>query len=308
MQLRNVDFNLLLPLRALLEERSVSRAAERMHMSQPALSAALGRLRRHFGDELLERRGNNYELTPLAAQLLDRSYSATLSMERIFSAQAEFDPTTSTREFSIFSSDYGMSVLGGGLAEVLAEAAPGVRIRFHSITTPAVTNAPDSLRDYDGLFMPHGYLNIPHQDMFCDRWVCIVDAHNPEVGESLRLEQLSQLPWVFTFSGPSEYTPASKQMQMLGIEPRVQIVTPSFLALPSLLAGSTRIALVQESVARNMVQDGRMRMLECPFDVVPLTETFWWNPVHERDPEHVWLRSLLPLAVERAGLQAAPEV
>ncbi|MEO8907193.1 MAG: LysR family transcriptional regulator, partial [Microbacteriaceae bacterium] len=221
MQLRNVDFNLLLPLRALLEERSVSRAAERMHMSQPALSAALSRLRRHFGDELLERRGNSYELTPLAIQLLERSYSATLSMERIFSAQSEFDPTTSTREFSIFSSDYGMAVLGGALADVLDEVAPGVRIRFNSMSSAVVANAPDSLRDHDGLFMPHGYLSIPHQDMFLDRWVCVVSVDNDEVAAELRLEQLSQLPWVFTYSGQSEYTPASKQMQMLGIEPRV---------------------------------------------------------------------------------------
>ncbi|HEY5223043.1 MAG TPA: LysR family transcriptional regulator [Microbacteriaceae bacterium] len=308
MQLRNVDFNLLLPLRALLEERSVSRAAERMQMSQPALSAALSRLRRHFGDELLERRGNSYELTPLAAQLLERSYSATLSMERVFSAQSEFDPTTSTREFSIFSSDYGMAVLGGALTQVLGEVAPGVRIRFNSMSAAVVTNAPDSLRDHDGLFMPHGYLSIPHQDLFSDRWVCVVSADNDEVGAQLRLEQLSQLPWIFTYSGPSEYTPASKQMQMLGIEPRVDIVTPSFLVLPALLAGSRRIALVQESLARQMTETGRVRLLECPFDVVPLTETFWWNAVHDRDPEHVWLRSMLQFAVERAGLEAPPAV
>ena len=307
MHLRNVDFNLLLPLRALLEERSVSRAAERMQMSQPALSAALARLRRHFNDELLERRGNSYDLTPLAVQLLERAHAATSSLERIFLARADFDPATSTREFSIFSSDYLMSVLGGALASVITEAAPAVRLRFHNMTAGVVMNAPDSLRDHDGLLMPHGYLsNHPHLELFVDRWVGLVATDNDLVGEALNLDQLSELPWVFTYSGPSEYTPAAKQMQLLGVEPRIEIVSPGFLAVPALLAGSNRISLMQESLATRMVAAGGVRAVELPFDVVPLTETFWWNAVHDRDPEHVWFRSMLRLAVERSGLTPAP--
>jgi DNA-binding transcriptional LysR family regulator len=306
MQLQNVDLNLLLPLRALLEERSVSRAAQRMQMSQPALSAALSRLRRHFNDELLERHGNNYELTPLAVQLLEHSHSATVSMERIFSAQADFDPSTTQREFSILSSDYCVSVLGGALASVLSDQAPGARLRFHTVTSAVVANASDSLRDFDGLFIPHGVLNnVAHQDLFVDRWVCIVADSNRAVGDTLELAQLSQLRWIFTYSGQSEYTPASKQMELLGIDARIDIVTPNFLALPALLAGTDRIALVQESLALLMGRAGGLRILEAPFPVVPLREAFWWNAVHNRDPEHVWLRSALAEAVERSGLVPA---
>ncbi len=305
--MRNVDFNLLLPLRALLEERSVSRAAERMQMSQPSLSAALGKLRRHFHDELLVRRGNSYELTPLAAQLLERSYSAELSMERIFQAQSEFNPATTTREFSIFSSDYCIAVLGSSILSVLAERAPGARLRFYGMTTSVVGGAPDSLRDYDGMLMPHGFLtNSPHQDLFVDRWVCVVGRDNNAVGDSLTLEQLSSLRWIYTFSGQSEYTPAAKQMEMLGVEPHVDVVTPSFLVVPSLLAGSDRIALVQESLALRMARSDGVRIVEAPFDVVPLAETFWWNAVHDREPEHVWLRSVLSEAVTVSELRPAP--
>ncbi|MCF4121087.1 LysR family transcriptional regulator [Antribacter sp. KLBMP9083] len=308
MQLHNIDFNLLLPLRVLLEERSVSRAAERMHMSQPALSASLARLRRHFNDELLERRGNAYTLTPLAAQLLERSYSALAGLERIFLAQAEFDPTTTTREFTVVSSDYGISVLGGPLATVLTQEAPRARLRFHPITTAAVNNAPDSLRDLDGLLMPHGFITDgSHEDLFADRWVCVVAADNTVVGDRLELEQLSTLPWVYTLSGPSEYTPAAKHMQLLGVEPRVDVVTGSFLVVPALLRGSDRIALVQESLATQMGAGGGVRILEAPFDVVPLVEAFWWNPVYDRDPEHQWFRSKLHEAVTRAGLRPPRE-
>lgn len=305
MPLRNVDFNLLLPLRALLEERSVSRAAERMRMSQPALSAALARLRRHFNDELLRRHGNSYELTPLGVQLLERSQSATRGMERVFSAQAEFDPSTSTREFSIFSSDYATSLIGGALATLIGEAAPHVRLRFSNVNANVIDNFRDAVRDHDGALLPHGYLqDQSHLDLFRDRWVCMVATDNTVVGDRLTAENLSELPWVYTYGGRSEYTPAAKQMELLGIDPKVQVVAASFLVVPSLIAGSNRIALIQELSARQLLSLGGVRIIEAPFETVPLIEAFWWNAAHDHDPEHIWLRSMFALACERAGVPA----
>lgn len=308
MQLRNFDLNLLIPLRALLEEKSVTRAAERMHMSQPALSASLARLRRHFNDELLERRGNAFELTPLASQLLELAYAATGSVERVFTAQAEFDPATSTREFSVFGSDYVTAVLGGPLLEVLSELAPRVRLRFRPMSGAVVAEAPDSLRDHDGMLMPHGFITEQsHTDLFVDRWVCIVASDNADVGEQLTLEQLTRMPWIFTYSGQSEFTPPAKQMQMLGVEPDVKLVTGSFTALPYLVARSDRIAFVQESLARQMTAAARadIRIVEPPFEAVTLTETFWWHPLRTLEPDHVWFRGVLKKAVVRAGLTPA---
>jgi DNA-binding transcriptional LysR family regulator len=297
---RSFDYNLLTPLRVLLEERSVSKAAERMHMSQPALSAALSRLRAHFGDPLLERRGNSYELTPLALQLLERSYSAARSMERVFSAQAEFDPATSTREFSIFSSDYAMAVLGPVMSAVMAETAPQARLQFYNIGQEVVAGAPDTLRDFDGVIIPHGFLSgASHLDLLVDGWVCLIAADNTEVGDYLTLDDLRRLPWIFTYNGQSQYSPAFKQMQQLGIDPRIDIVTPSFLAAPFLLAGTNRITLAHRRLGVQLARDPAIRMLECPFDVLPLRESFWWNAVHDRDPEHAWLRSALSEAAVR---------
>src|SRR3954466_7494989 len=113
----SLDLNLLVSLDALLQERSVTRAAARMGLSQPALSASLARLRRHFGDELLARTGNEYRLTPLAAQLKPRVRLALEGVERVFTAQPEFDPSESTREFSVLLSDYASALLGSALAE-----------------------------------------------------------------------------------------------------------------------------------------------------------------------------------------------
>lgn len=302
---RQVDLNLLTPLRALLEERSVTRAAERLQMSQPAMSAALKRLRRHFDDELLSRRGNAYHLTPLAEQLLERVHPVLAGVDRVFSAQGEFDAAAMTREFRVHSSDFGISVLGGALTSVLAEHAPRASLRFEPVSQPVVVGAPETLRYADGLLMPHGFITqAEHQDLFEDRWVLLVDAESP-VRDPLTLDDLGRLPWAYTLSGPSEYTPAAKQLQLLGVEPRVEVVSPSFLAVPSLLRGSNRVALLQETVAARFAASGEFRVLECPFDVVPLVEGFWWHPVHDREPEHAWFRSMLSQAVERAGLSMA---
>src|SRR5215218_3914438 len=137
----SLDLNLLVSLDALMQERSVTRAAARMGLSQPALSASLARLRRHFGDELLTRVGNEYRLTPLAVQLRELARLALSGVERVFTAQTEFDPASSRREFSLQVSDYVVAILGDTLAELLAEEAPNARLRFLANTPAAVDRA-----------------------------------------------------------------------------------------------------------------------------------------------------------------------
>src|SRR5919202_1733449 len=132
--LPNLDLNLLIALDALLEQRGVTRAAQQLGLSQPALSASLARLRRHFGDELLSRTGNEYRLTPLAAQLKPRVRLALEGVERVFTAQPEFDPAESTREFSVLLSDYACAVVGNELSELLGREAPRARLRLEHHT------------------------------------------------------------------------------------------------------------------------------------------------------------------------------
>ena len=303
--LANLDLNLLLSLDALLEQRSVTRAAQQLGLSQPALSASLARLRRHFGDELLSRVGNAYRLTPLAAQLRPRVRLALDGVERVFSAQPEFDPAESTREFSVLVSDYGCAVLGDTLAQLLSEEAPSARLRLAHNTPDAVDQAQQTLLSTDLLVLPHGFVtDLPHADLHRDRWVLVVSADNAAVGEALTVEQLRTMPWVATYHGPTASTPAARQMRMLGIEPRVQVVTESFLTVPGLVAGSDRIALLQERLVQLLPLSAGVRALPPPFDAGPLVEAMWWHPVYDRDPEHEFFRDL----VRRAAHQATDPV
>src|SRR5215218_2544341 len=287
MNLARLDLNLLVSLDALLQQRSVTRAAAQMGLSQPALSASLARLRRHFDDDLLTRVGNDFRLTPLAVQLRELARLALSGVERVFTAQPEFDPGSSRREFSMLVSDYVVAILGDTIAELLAEEAPSARLRFIANTPAAVDRADQILLSTDLLVLPHGFVtDLSHRDLYNDEWVCVVASDNAAVDEALTVEDLETLPWVVTYHGPTAATPASRQMRMRGIEPQVQIVTENFLTVPGLVAGSDRIALLQRRLVDQLPLDVGLRALAPPVEVGQLVEAMWWHPVFDDDPEH----------------------
>jgi DNA-binding transcriptional LysR family regulator len=297
MGLNQLDLNLLLSLDALLEERSVTRAARRMGLAQPTLSASLGRLRRHFGDDLLIRTGNEYRLTPLAARLRDRVRRAVGEVERVFEDRAAFEPAASTREFRLLVSDYALAAFGGAIAGILAAEAPRARLRFSPVSSSTADLPEQTLLAHDLLFMPHGFItDMPYQNVYEDEWCCVVWEGNTAVADKLTAGHLRLLPWVTSYYGPTASTPAARQMRMQGIEPNIQVITDSFLAVPALVAGSDRVALLQRRLVRGLVPTSGLRVMPCPFTAGPLVEAIWWHPVNGDDPEHAYLRD----AVSRA--------
>ncbi len=301
----NLDLNLLVALDALLAERSVTRAAERLGVSQPAVSASLARLRRHFGDQLLQRNGNRYQLTALAQQLTTTTASALLGVQRVFDAAPVFEPATAEHEFTIIASDYATAVIGEHLSTLVNDHAPGIKLRFDSQTPYAVDHPQETLRSVDGMLLPHGFLtDVPMLGVWDDTWVCIVSADNHTIGDELTLEDLAQQPWVITYHRPTAFTPAVQQLRTIGVEPTIQIVVESFLAVPFLVAGTGRVALLQGHLARRMAEAAGIRILPCPWDVVPLKEAFWWHPSLHGDPAHTWLRMMLRKAGQALGRSA----
>ncbi|MFI6251870.1 LysR family transcriptional regulator [Streptomyces sp. NPDC051016] len=289
MNLSRLDLNLVVALRALLEERNVTRAGERVGLSQPAMSAALARLRRHFDDELLARAGNSYELTPLGASLRDRSATACDLLDRVFSSQPDFDPAAETREFTLLASDYGAAVFGAPLARALHREAPGIRLTFRHTPPNVEENPATTLSTIDGLLLPHGIIDgFPAVDLHQDRWLCMVADDNPEVGTSLTLDHLAQLPWA-VYQRPYD-APAARQLSMLGISPRVEVSVQTFQLLPYMVEGTRRVAMIQERLIRKVAPSAAVRVLPCPFEAVPVQEAMWWHPVHAQDAAHIWLR------------------
>ena len=305
--LSRLDLNLLTSLDALITERSVTRAAERLHLSQPALSASLARLRNHFGDPILARRGNTYELTPFALRLAEHTTLALDAARRVFESQASWEPNESAREFSIYGSDYGFTTVGRVVSELAAERAPGVRFRFMLHNPVVVEDAANRLRAADGMVIPHGILTgLPFVDLWRDDWLAVVSETNQEVGETVSMDNIAQLPWVMTYQSRSAFTSAERQIQQLGIEPRVEVVVESFQALPHFVAGTNRIGLIQAALAPIARRLGGVRVLPLPFPATPLVNALWWHPVHNADSEHIWMRGLFEeaAAIVASGTEA----
>ncbi|MFJ9566390.1 LysR family transcriptional regulator [Streptomyces fuscichromogenes] len=304
MHLASLDLNLLVALRALLEERNVTRAGQRIGLSQPAMSGALARLRHHFDDDLLARTGNSYELTALGRALMDRTVAACDLAERVFDSQSAFDPAKESREFRIIASDYAVTVFGARLVRAVQAEAPGVRLHFELTPATVVEETAALLSTTDGLFLPHGIISgYPAVEVFRDRWVFVVSEDHPEVGDELTLDDLRRLPWVMyqrLYASPS-----TRQLGMLGIEPRSEVSADTFHALCFLVSGTRNIALVQARLAERLRAAAGVRVLEPPYGTVPLHEALWWHPLHTHDAAHTWFRETVARVAERMTGQAA---
>jgi len=169
-----VDANLLLALHALLEERNLTHAGERLTMSQPAMSGALARLRKHFDDELLVRTGRGFELSPLAAELRPHVAGAVEAAEALLGNQREFDPTSSTKRFAVSMSEYAMTVLAEPLTLLLGEQAPGCSVALDPIVDDR-DRFESQLMRRDLIIGPRGF-DFPGrmQPVFTDELVCLV--------------------------------------------------------------------------------------------------------------------------------------
>jgi DNA-binding transcriptional LysR family regulator len=292
-----LDLNLLISLDALLQERSVSRAAARLGLSQPTLSTALSRLRRHFGDDLLARSGNSYTLTPLAERLLESTGQALAWTDRVFDTRPEFAPGDAEHEFTLVVSDAQLPIFGRALADLVRAEAPGVRLRFEHSTARVVVHALDQLRTVDALVLPQGILSdVPSLDLYRDHWACVVATDGPL---GLDLDDLASRPWVLPYHPRMPALSALHRLKASGIEPRAEVSTEDFLAIPHLVTGTDRIGLMPERVARLASSQSAVAVAGIPFELGMLVEALWWHPMHERDPAHRWLRQAAARAAER---------
>ncbi|WNM33757.1 LysR family transcriptional regulator [Streptomyces sp. Li-HN-5-11] len=293
MGLGTIDLNLLVALEALLQQKNVTRAGERLNTSQSAMSGSLARLRRHFDDELLVRVGREYELTPLAERLLPVVQASLQKAEEALSLTRRFDPATSDQRFSAVMSDYMMMVMVEPLLRVIGQEAPGVRIDFHP--TPGQLASERHLACHDLLIAPLGY-GVPgvNEAVLRDRFVCIVDPDNPRLVDGrLSLRDLAEMPHAAAGFVKSP-TPSDRQLEVLGITPRIQVSTPGFSVLPFVVSGTDLVAVVPERLARRYAGFAHCAVVPAPFpDELPLVEAMYWHHKRHTDPGHTWLRGVV---------------
>jgi DNA-binding transcriptional LysR family regulator len=300
MGMKNLDLNLLPQLQVLLELRNVSRAAERLQLSQPATSAAMARLRRHFDDELLVRTGRVYELTPFAQALLPLVNEAMLHVQRASRIRSSFDASTSEREFVIAASDYAAALIIGPLRRILREEAAGVSVDF--VPTSGFRGELAEYAKVDLIVGPIGY-RMPGaaKQLFRDSFVVVLDQGNPLMERtSLSLQELTDVPHAVAYFGEDIRTPADKLFESRGLDRPVAAVVAGFLSLPLLVEGTDLVAVVPRMLAGRAQRGAEIAVLEFTNeDAAFLVEAMHWHPSQTEDPASTWLRSAVQRACSR---------
>ncbi|ACL41506.1 transcriptional regulator, LysR family [Pseudarthrobacter chlorophenolicus A6] len=294
--MRNLDLNLLPPLQVLLELKNISRAAERLQLSQPATSAAMARLRRHFDDELLVRNGRTYDLTPFAQSLVPLVDEALLHIQRATRVRSGFDPGTSEREFIIAASDYAAALIVGPLRGILRDEAPGVSVDFMPTSKSGIQGQLADYSKIDLLVGPTGYhMQGASRQLFRDSFVVVADAASSLLQRPrLTLEDLVTVPHAVGYFGEGISTPADKLFESLGLQRRVAAVVAGFLSLPLLVEGTDLVALVPRMLAARAARGANIAVLEFADDTeASLVEAMYWHPSQTEDPASVWLRSVV---------------
>lgn len=291
MALGGTDLNLLLPLKVLLEEGNVTRAGQRLALSQPAMSAALARLRRRFDDELLVRSGRDYELTPFARDLLPEVQHAVRLVGAALCLEEEFDPRTSRRTFRLKMSDYAIAVVHEPLVRLVEAEAPGVRLTIGHLGPDSHTSD-RILLDNDAVIAPMGF-GFPgmSRTLWTDRMVVLADRSNPRLVEGrLSLDDLAVLPHAAASFGPGVLTGVDRMFGELHIDRRIALQVFGFLPLPFVIEGTDMVAVLPEMLARmHLRAGGSLLMVEPPFPRVPLVEGYWFAEDRLSDPAHRWL-------------------
>jgi len=293
--LASVDLNLLVPLRALLRHRSVTRAAAETGVSQPAMSNTLRRLRRLLEDELLIRVGKSYELTARASSLLEPLEAALRTIDAEIVNSPVFSPADSRRTFTVASSNAAAATVLSGLARKLIAVAPHTSLHV----VPLVPSSDQLLGDsgVDLVLLPDPIPTLlPRERLYDEEWVCVVDAENREVGSVLRLEDLVRLPHVVFDMGGIALS-AELTLQAVVPDRRIQATVSDFLTIPFLLRGTTMISVLQGRLARLLSAHGMLRILQCPVHLPGLGVDMVWNPRGVKDPACAWLREQLLASV-----------
>ncbi|MEU9244311.1 LysR family transcriptional regulator [Streptomyces sp. NPDC048385] len=286
-RLASVNLNLLVPLLALLEEQSVTRAAERVGLSQPAMSHALTRMRRLLGDELVVRHGSGVTLTPRALELIAPLRGALQQAAQIVDFPS-FDPATDERVITVAMTNSTAFVVGPRLTRLVAERAPHATLRVRTITVP--TEATFTEGGVDVVLISEAHVSpYPRERLYDDR--CVVVAAPATPPQASALDLLTTEPHVVVDTDRRVFPYSVLEDE--GIPYRVGLWISDFLLVPFHVARAGGVALMRYRVAATMRTLADLRIEEFPFPLPGLGIDMVWNPRLADRHFVAWLRALL---------------
>lgn len=293
MRFHHLDLNLLVALDAILTERNITRAANKLNITQSAASGLLARLRDYFDDELLVQSGRKMLPTPLAVSLQDPLKRVLLDIKTNIVGDKEFDPANSNRHFKIMASDYVTTVFLSPLLKLVKTLAPNMT--FDIIPNHNFYNDALAKGDIDFLIQPNLYMNNDHPKtlLFEDSYSCVVWRDNPFVGETLSNETYLSLGHVVINLGEMRVPSFEEDFaKKFGQDRRIEVSTSNFNTLPYLVVGTNRITVMHTRLARIHAKTLPIKIVNTPEPIPALKEYIQWNHILDGDPAHVWLRNI----------------
>jgi len=300
MRFNRLDLNLLVALDALLAERSVTKAAQRLNLSPSATSDALSRLRDYFADDLLVQVGRRMEPTPRAEALQESVRDVLVRVDSTIAMQPSFDATQSDRVFKIFASDYTQMVVCPRVTAAAAAQRSTVGFEF----LPQVDNPQRNLErgEADLLVLPRPLMagDHPHEVLYEERFVCVAWAGSELArGGELTLERyLGAGHIIMRPHAVRAVTFEDAFVKRMGVARRVVATSYGFAPMPGLLMGTELVATLHERLARLMLSIWPLVVLPCPIAIPPMEQALQWHKYRTQDEGLVWLRGLFRQAGE----------
>jgi DNA-binding transcriptional LysR family regulator len=300
MNLASIDLNLLVAFEALMEERHVTRAGQRIGLAQPSMSSALTRLRALFGDELFVRSASGMQPTAKALALTQSISDALAQIRGVLAPTSAFNPATISRRLSIAATDYGDLVVVPPLVEALRREAPGIDLVVRPIIDPAASIASLERGDVDILIGGHlpASPRLTRCTLFTESFVCIRDAKRARRRARLTRDEYARLPHVLFSSAGGDGIPGAidTMLSRHGRKRRTAITLAHVVAVPFAVAGTDLVATMAERIARRFAAAAGVSIVPVPYDV----EAFTIDLLHTRramaDPALRWFIELVSRA------------
>ncbi|EZP71996.1 Transcriptional regulator, LysR family [Sphingomonas paucimobilis] len=307
MNLSGLDLNLLVALDALLAEQNVTRAAEQLNVTQPAMSSALQKLRHQMGDPLLERVGRQFVLSPRAQAIRQPVKDLLRSARYVMNTEASFAPDISERQFVIAMSDYCVEILGVALLEQVAQAAPAVSIRFEAISERAI----DWLREgridifitaqHSQLLLSSESYEFAEECLFSDEFVLVAGKAAGRIDPAgMSYREFCKFRYIDVHFGQIRSN-TTRLLDKKDVRPRTMATAPSFLHAMQMVAVTDYVTLAPLRSAQRHAARLGLRILPAPFKLPALDEICLYNARSQCDPGHAWMMERLRAAAQSLG-------
>jgi DNA-binding transcriptional LysR family regulator len=294
MNLTGIDLNLLVVFDALMAELHVTRAGERIGLSQPATSNALARLRNLTHDKLFVRSSGGLHPTPVAIALAQQIQPALKQIQTALWREQNFDPTTSDRVFTIGMTDYVEFVLLPRLLERLGTTAPHVKIQVRSGDRQHLFALLDS-GEVDlicGLF-PEQIAWHEEQLLFQEQFVCVCRRDRPAIDDAFLLQDYLAVPHLLVSIQEDMVGRVDKLLAEQNLSRQVAVSIPHFLVAPFILARTNLIATLPERVAHEFVRTQNLKILPCPLPLEGFSVFMRSHQSNRNHATHIWLRAII---------------